>query len=97
MGTGEESTKIISAPFSAKLLPFTLLLKESGMSLKSRQQPTEPDHIRDTLTDVVGIVGEARQDVKQLVGKVDANHKEICARLDQLELLIRQLFPNAKN
>ena len=65
--------------------------------MKAEQQSSELDHIRDTLTDVVGVVGETRQDVKALDGKVGTNHKEICDRLDQLELLIRQLLPNASN
>jgi chromosome segregation ATPase len=42
------------------------------MSLKARQQPeTELDHVRDTLTDLVGVVGETRQDVKAINNKVD--------------------------
>ena len=36
------------------------------MSLKSKPQPTELDHIRDTVTGMVEIVGETRQDVKQV-------------------------------
>ena len=54
------------------------------MSLKAKHQPeTELDHIRNTLTDVVGVVAETRQELKQLSKKVDANHKELCDRLDQ--------------
>ena len=41
------------------------------MSLKTKPQPTELDHIRDTLTGMVDVVGETRQDVKQLDSKVD--------------------------
>ena len=52
------------------------------MSLKAKPQPTELDHIRDTLTGMVDTVGETRQDVKQLDTKVDNNHKELCSRLD---------------
>ena len=53
------------------------------MSLKAKPQPTELDHIRDTLTGMIDTVGETRHDVKQLDAKVDNNHKELCSRLDQ--------------
>ena len=53
------------------------------MGLKVKQQPTESDHMRDTLTNVVAIVGEPRQDLKRLESKVDAYRQEVCARLDQ--------------
>ena len=104
----------VSAPFSAMLIAQTTIIspKRSSMGMKAEQRSnSELDHIRDTLTDVVGVVGETRQDVKILDGTVGAtrqdvkildgtvgkNHKEICERLDQLELLIRQLLPNANN
>ena len=36
------------------------------MSLKVKHPNSELDHIRDTLTDMVGVVGETRQDVKAI-------------------------------
>ena len=36
------------------------------MIVRSEQQPAEFDHIRDTLTDLVGSVGEANSNIKQL-------------------------------
>ena len=47
------------------------------MSLKAKQQPTEIDHVRDTLTDVVRVVGDTRQDVKILGHKVDEIKSEL--------------------
>ena len=38
------------------------------MGIKAEKQPSALDHIRDTLT---GVVGETRQDVKRLDRKVD--------------------------
>ena len=82
------------------------------MSLKPKQQPeSELDHVRDTLTDVVGIVGETRQDVKALDNKMDKRFDQQDKRFDQqdkrfdqqdkrfdqLELLIRQLLPTSNS
>ena len=69
------------------------------MSTKPKPQPTEFDHVRDTLTDLVGSVGEANSNIQsldrkvdRLEQKVDANQQENRDRFDQLELLIRQLM-----
>ena len=95
------------------------------MSTKPKPQPTELDHIRDTLTGVLDLVGETRQDVKQLdnkvgqldnkVGQLDNKVEQLDNKFEQgfsevkqeqaetrkdiarLELLIRQLIPNANN
>ena len=77
------------------------------MSTKPKPQPTEFDHVRDTLTGIVVSVGEANSNIQSLDRKVDelkADNAEIREhlsrqdkRFDQLELLIRQLIPNAKN
>lgn len=46
------------------------------MSFKAeRQYSSELDHIRDTLTNVVGVVGETRREVHALGLKVDANQR----------------------
>ena len=49
------------------------------MSLKAKQQPTELDHIRDTLTGMVDVVGETRHDVKQVKEHLSEHDK----RFDQ--------------
>ena len=54
------------------------------MSLKAKPQHTELDHIRDTLTGMVDVVGETRHDVKQLDSKVDK-------RFDQQDKEIAEL------
>ena len=47
------------------------------MGMKAEKQTSELDHIRDTLTDVVGVVGETRQDVKALDNKMDKRFDKI--------------------
>lgn len=49
------------------------------MSLKAKPQPTELDHIRDILTGMVDVVGETRQDVKQVKEHLSEHDK----RFDQ--------------
>ena len=46
------------------------------MNLKHKLQSTKLDHIQDTLTNMVGVVGETRQDVKQLGQKIDEVKQE---------------------
>ncbi|MFK0573344.1 hypothetical protein [Endozoicomonas sp.] len=98
------------------------------MNMKSKKPATEPDHIRDTLTNVVSVVGETRKAVKTIDHKVDEvksdiaelkaevaevksdvaelkvdiveiKNEQVETRKDiaRLELLIRQLIPNANN
>ena len=54
------------------------------MSL-NKPQPTEVDHIRDTLTDMVATVGETRQDLKQLDKKVEKGFTEVRADIARLQ------------
>ena len=67
------------------------------------EQPTDPelDHIRNTLTNVVGIVGKTRSEMHQSFDQQDKRfdqlNQEVRERFDQLELLIRQLLPNASH
>ena len=49
------------------------------MIAKTKTQPTEIDHIRDTLTGMVDVVGETRQDVKQVKEHLSEHDK----RFDQ--------------
>ena len=84
------------------------------MGTKPKPQPTEFDHVLNTLTGMVDVVGETRQDVKQVKEHLSGQDKAIAEikehlsrqdkrfdqqdkRFDQLELLIRQLIPNANN
>lgn len=85
------------------------------MSLKHKPQPSELDHIRDTLTDVVDVLGQTRSEMHQRFDqqdrrfdqhderfhqqdrKISAFRQETLERFDQLELLIRQLLPNANH
>lgn len=54
------------------------------MSLKPKTQPTEIDHIRNTLTDVVDNLGQTRGEMHQ---RFDQQDKEIAAlRKDNAEL-----------
>ncbi len=84
-------------PFSAIVYFLTRLTEKYKMSLKTKQTPTELDHIRDTLTNVVGVVGQTRQDVKKLDKKVDANHREICQRLDRQDYNIAEVKTDIVN
>lgn len=54
------------------------------MSAKPKPQSSELDHIRDTLTDVVGVVGETRSDVKILDSKLDQFKQETHERFDKI-------------
>lgn len=80
------------------------------MSAKPKPQSSELDHIRDTLTDLVGSVGEGNSDTRQLKQQFNQFKHEVYERLDKieqeqatrediagLELLIRQLLPNANS
>ena len=65
------------------------------MSQKAKQQPeTELDHIRDTLTDVVGVVGETRQDVKQVKEHLNRQDKDIADIKETLQLILSRLPTN---
>ena len=55
------------------------------MGLKAKPQPTELDHIRDTLTDMVATVGETRQNLKQLDKKVEKGFTEVRADIARLQ------------
>ena len=50
------------------------------MSLSAKN---DPDHNLNTLTDVVRLLGDTRQDVKKLASKVDANQQENRERFDR--------------
>ena len=74
----------------------------------AKKTDTELDHIRSTLTDLVGTVGQVRSDLKnleqKLEQKIDNYQRENRERFDQqdkrfdqLETLIRQLIPSANN
>ncbi|WOG28060.1 hypothetical protein [Endozoicomonas sp. 8E] len=58
------------------------------MGAKAKPQPSELDHVRDTLTDSVGLAGETRSDVKALDRKVDA----VDSKIDHFKQETRERF-----
>ena len=70
----------------------------------TKKTDTELDHIRDTLTDLVGSVGCVRNDITKLEQKLDNFQQDTRnrfdqqdKRFDQLEILIRQLLPSSNH
>ena len=76
------------------MLRFEPLAFKEGvsMSLKAKPQPTELDHIRDTLTGMVDVVGETRQDVKQLDSKVDKRFDQQDKEIAELKEMLKALL-----